>query len=78
MIDKLFELAFTIIRAIFRKGDTAEKLIGLLKKYREILVYLSVFFQQADKLFRRVAFAEYGPDDGECQFKKFIYHGLLL
>ena len=42
MIDKLFELAFTIIRAIFRKGDTAEKLVGFLKKYREILVYLFV------------------------------------
>lgn len=42
MIDKLFQLAFAIIRAVFRKGDTAEKLIGLLTKYREILVYLFV------------------------------------
>ena len=42
MIDKLFELAFKIIRAVFRKGETGEKLIGLLKKYREILVYLFV------------------------------------
>ena len=42
MIDKLFDLAFWIIRAIFRKGNTAETLIGLLKKYREILVYLFV------------------------------------
>ena len=42
MIDKLFELAFAVIRAVFRKGETADKLIGLLKKYREILVYLFV------------------------------------
>ena len=42
MIDKLFELAFRIIRAVFRKGETGEKLIGFLKKYREILVYLFV------------------------------------
>ena len=42
MIDKLFELAFRIIRWVFRSGETGEKLIGLLKKYREILVYLFV------------------------------------
>lgn len=42
MIDKLFELAFKIIRAVFRSGETGEKLIGFLKKYREILVYLFV------------------------------------
>ena len=42
MIDKLFELAFKIIRAVFRSGETGEKLIDFLKKYREILVYLFV------------------------------------
>ena len=42
MIDKLFELAFSIIRFVFRSGSTADKLIGFLKKYREILVYLFV------------------------------------
>ena len=42
MIDKLFALAFRVIRAVFRSGDTADKLIALLQKYREILVYLFV------------------------------------
>lgn len=42
MIDKLFELAYKIIRFLFRSGETGEKLIGLLQKYREILVYLFV------------------------------------